>query len=117
MRRKLSREERDILDFLLTADFPGAGELRLQAPFASAVGRCPCGCATISLDVDRTQAPRAAVVDHAPVHASASSGPEGLLLFVDDGYLSGLEIYTTDHEAPSVFPPPSGFDPPTAQSA
>jgi hypothetical protein len=50
------------------------------------------------------------------VHASASSGPEGLLLFVDDGYLSGLEIYTTDDEAPSVFPPPSGFDPPTAQA-
>ena len=110
--RPLTHEERDALGFLLTADFPGVEELRGQAPFAEAVGRCACGCATIGLKVDPTRAGAATVVERVPVSASSKSGSEGLLLFVDDGYLSCLEIYSIEDETPSVFPPPSDFKPP-----
>ena len=110
--RPLTPEERDALAFLLTADFPGAEELRAQVPFAEASGRCPCGCATIGLEVDPMRAVAATVVERVPVSASSKSGSDGLLLFVDDGYLSCLEIYSIEDETPSVFPPPSAFEPP-----
>jgi hypothetical protein len=109
--RPLTPEERDALAFLLTADFPGAEELRAQVPFAEASGRCPCGCATVGLKVDPARAAAANVVERVPVSASSKSGSAGLLLFVADGYLSCLEIYPSDG-TPSVFPPPSAFEPP-----
>jgi hypothetical protein len=110
VRRPLTAEERAILDHLLTADFPGAVELRRQAAFAEVVGRCPCGCATIEVEVDTVRSPAAEVSDRAPVEALGRSQAFDLLLFVDEGYLSSVEIYGVD-DPPSTFPPPSSFEP------
>jgi hypothetical protein len=112
VRRPLAEEERAALDFLLTADFPGVDELRLQAPAMQVVGRCPCGCATIEFEVDADRAPAAVVVPRVPVEASGADKPFGLLLFVDDGHLSSLEIWSTDDEMWDTFPPPSAFETP-----
>jgi hypothetical protein len=41
--------ESTVLGILLSAEFPGADVLREQARCAVAVGRCDCGCPTVSL--------------------------------------------------------------------
>src|SRR5262249_58369124 len=57
MARSLTERESGILDLLLSLEAPGVAELREQAPTARVVSRCPCGCATINLWVDRNATP------------------------------------------------------------
>ena len=113
--RSLDEREREILDFLLRAEFPGAAELRVQAATASVVGMCGCGCASFDVEVDRRLG-RAPVVDAVPVDArSAAEEPIDecfeLLLWARAGWLGGVEIVYFG-EPPAVFPPPSSFAPP-----
>ena len=89
---------------MLTVGFPGVDELRIQAPTARVVGRCPCGCPTIDLAVDDA-APLAAVPERV-VEADVAGGEGGLVLFVAEGRLSGLEFWTVDDVTPAEFPPP-----------
>jgi hypothetical protein len=109
MDRPLTSPERAILDFLLTAEFQGRAALRAQVDHARASGRCPCGCATVDLAVDRTAAPPAQVSERMVADAMSRDGEYGLLLFVDDGYLSSVEIYGNVADPPPEFPPPSEF--------
>jgi hypothetical protein len=87
------------LDQLLSLDFPGASVLRLQRAHARVVGRCQCGCATVDLAVDVSSAPPAQGVP-SPIPAEAEVVGEGeqpgggVIVFLEDGYLSGLEIYS-----------------------
>ena len=97
--RELSHRERELLDRLLAADFPGVKELRQQAP--SVVGRsCDCGqCASVHLIVNRdAAAPPSAATGQVPSRAELPSTTEhpggGLVLTVEDGYLSYLEVYS-----------------------
>jgi hypothetical protein len=114
--RPLDRREREILDFLLTVDTPGISELRQQTDHVLAVP-WKCGCASIDLIVDRGAAPASAVTVRPTVETTTNerNDPDrifDLLLWVDDGYLSGVEIvdYTETHgEASGVFPPVSDF--------
>lgn len=107
----LSPDAAAVLDVLL--DGPGAvlGALRAQVPYVRVTGRCGCGCATVDLAVDR------GAVAAAPRHSSpvvegdcpdAEYGA-GVLLFTADGYLSGLEIYTSADEPITVWPDPAGL--------
>ena len=117
--RPLDRREREILDFLLTVDTPGISELRQQAEHVLAVP-WKCGCASIELIVDREAAPASAAKVRPAVETTTKERDDpdrifDLLLWVDDGYLSGVEIvdYTENHgEASGVFPPVSDFEPP-----
>jgi hypothetical protein len=109
MNRPLTSRERAILDFLLTAEFEGRGALRAQVDHACVTGRCPCGCATVDLTIDRTVAPPAQVAERMVAEAMSRDDEYGLLLFVDDGYLSSVEIYGNAAEPPPEFPPPSAF--------
>src|SRR6266700_2531642 len=93
MNRSLTVPERAILDFLLTSEFQGRGALRAQADHARVTGRCPCGCATVVLTVNRTAAPPAQVSERMVADAMSTDDEYGLLLFVDAGYLSSVEIY------------------------
>lgn len=112
--RDLTEREREVLDFLLAADFQGAPALRVQARSARVTGVCGCGCATIDLEVDRETSPRAELAKRVPVEAfGKSQSPDaagGLLLFADDGWLSGLEIWFTSDEPPREFPPSEMFE-------
>ncbi|EOD64364.1 hypothetical protein [Amycolatopsis vancoresmycina] len=100
--RPLTPNERTTLDTLLAADFPGAAELRAQAPTARVTSRCGCGCPTIDLEVDETT-PSAPLKNSVAIEADAPGG--GLIVFVDDGRLSCLEYWTTADEPPAEFPP------------
>ncbi len=103
MSRPLTPAEREVLTVLLAGDFAGATELRAQAETARVTGRCGCGCPTVDLEVDATL-PVAEVTERAAVEVDAPDG--GLIVFVDDGRLSGLEYWTTGDEPPVAFPAP-----------
>ncbi len=97
--RALNADEAKVMDQLLSLDFPGASEVRVQQAHARVVGRCQCGCATIDLAVDVSFAPPARGVP-SPIPAEAEVVGEGdqpvggVTVFLKDGYLSGLEIYS-----------------------
>ena len=102
--RPLTGDERDVLDTLLTDDVPHVAALRQQARAVRASRGCTCGCATIDLHVD-PDAPVAAGDDTDPLEASVLDGSGrvagGLLLFVQGGRLSCLEVHSLgDDPAP-----------------
>ena len=47
--RALRLEEKELLDFLLSAEFPGRDALKAQAEIVRVTGECKCGCGTIDL--------------------------------------------------------------------
>jgi hypothetical protein len=112
----LTDRQRKILDLLLTAEIAGVAELRQQARLASAKP-WDCGCASVDLWVDRDHAPRSSGPT-GPVTQADSKSPDdsviGLMLWVTDGWLSGIEmveVFDNHDDAPRVFPPPDSFDP------
>ncbi len=99
--RPLSPVERGVLDGALRLDFPGVAALRRQAVPAQGTRGCDCGCGTIALHVPE-QVPEAHVTDRTPADGTVvdadGAAVGGLLLFVDDGRLSALEVYSLDDE-------------------
>ena len=97
--RVLSPDEARVLGAILSLDFRGALELREQMPFARVVGRCRCGCATVDLAVDHSVAePARGVRSPIPAEAEVRNEDEehlgGIIVFLKDGYLSLLEVYS-----------------------
>jgi len=99
-----------VLDLMLSQDFPGAGSLRPQVPYAQVVGGCDCGCATVDFEV-APEAPRASpdlrgrvlpVTGY--VGADIDQPGAGIIVFVDEGFLSRLEIYSMAEPAPHEWP-------------
>ena len=114
--RPLTEREAAVLQFLLSVDAPGVNALRQQASVASVVARCPCGCATISLSVDRSLAPQSSIrrspaIDTQRPLTDDLGEANDLLLFLDDGWLESVEIVYYG-EPPPEFPSPDVFLPP-----
>jgi hypothetical protein len=107
--RPLLPEERHTLLAVLThADFDGRDALLAQVGGARVVGYCGCGCASINLSVDR-QTPaaprtRSPIPNEAQVLDDVGEPAGGVLVFLDDGYLALLEIYSYGNPL-SPFPP------------
>ena len=106
--RSLTSTERALLGALLAHDFTGAAVLRTQLDVATATTGCTCGCGTIDLHVP-AGAPNAGVAGPAPVEGTVH-GPDGrptggVLLFVEDGRLSRLDV--TSHGDPLPVPDPA----------
>ena len=97
--RALNADEKRVLDVLLTLEFAGASKLRDQLPHTRVVGRCTCGCATVDLSVDKSKAPPAPLVRGRPIPVegvvvgSDRQPIGGVIVFLDEGYLSMLEVY------------------------
>jgi len=112
--RPLTNREREVLEFLVSQRFRGHEELNSQVPATCVTVQEPDG-ATISLIVDRSIAPPARVNWRIPVQAigqTSDGEPCEILLFVDDGYLSAMEIVL--HSVPVTkealeFPPPANL--------
>jgi hypothetical protein len=102
-RRPLTPTERSLLDALLDHEFDGVAELRAQARHATASTGCECGCVTIDLHVPG-HLPASSAASPAPVEGTvvdAAGEPiGGVLLFVHEGRLSGLEVYSFDEPLP-----------------
>ena len=121
--RPLTGREREILEMLLSVDAPGIDELRAQVPFVQAA-RWSCGCASFDLKVDRERAPRSSVIARLAVEAITKeredvNGTFDLLLWVDDGWLAGVEIvdYVDRHgeESPEEIPTVEAWNEPQAR--
>lgn len=118
--RPITPDERRVLDFLLIDAVPDAALLRAQAAVAQARRDCGCGCPSFSLAVDADRAPRAGahgtelpvpVVESETVEDSPAH-PSALLLFVGDGWLSGVELAPLGDPLPERFPPMDELNPP-----
>jgi hypothetical protein len=48
--RPLTGRERDVLEAMLSIEFPGVEDLRRQAPDVIVVGMCGCGCPSIDFE-------------------------------------------------------------------
>jgi hypothetical protein len=101
--RPLTRTERSLLDALLDADFEGAAELRAQVGHATASPGCQCGCGMIDLHVPE-DVPVSSLAGTAPLEGAvvdAAGEPIGsVLLFVEHGRLTGLEVHSLDEPLP-----------------
>lgn len=106
-RRTLTSDERALLNGFLVAEFDGVAALRVQAGQVLASSGCTCGCGTIDLHVP-SDAPRSSSRRRMPLErevVGAEGQPiGGLLLFLDDGWLSLLEVYSFGE--PLLLPPP-----------
>lgn len=113
--RPLTEREREVLTFLVSQSFSGHEELQSQIPVARVWVQEPGG-ATISLVVDRSAVPSAPVTRRVPVAAGGCIGKEQfceVLLFVDEGYLSGLELIEYPvmiRRENAEFPPPTSLN-------
>ena len=106
--RALTEQEVELLRLLLTqGDFPGARELAVQVDETKVIG----GLATL-LDLDVPRAiPAAPMLDGPiPVRAFVQCQDEEavgeVLVWVKDGYLSGLEFAWYTDTAPTEMPAP-----------
>ena len=122
--RSPSDRERAILDMLLSVETPGIEELRAQVS-AVRVARWNCGCASFNIEVDRSIAPRSQITRSPAVEAESKGHDDplnafDLLLWVDDGWLAGVEIVDYVHrhgkESPGEIPPPDDWQPPQVRS-
>jgi hypothetical protein len=99
--RPLTSAESAVLTLLLSVEFPGVDELRVQAASAAVVGGCDCGCPSIALQVPE-DAPLASGLSSRLAPAEGVVSPQGdgvpgeIILFVDDGRLSYLEYVYYD---------------------
>jgi hypothetical protein len=102
-------EERETLLALLShAEFEGRDALVEQVDAARVDAYCPCGCATVGFTVDRS-APSAGktyrpIPNEAEVVDDDGESIGGVIVFVEHGYLSSLEIFWYD-EPINPFPP------------
>jgi hypothetical protein len=105
--RPLTDQERSLLTAILDQPFPESRDLLAQVEVAEAQRGCDCGCGTINLRVDGDAGPVTLNSSLAPGEAevfSETGEPEGgLILFVRDGYVTCLEIYS--HGEPAALPP------------
>jgi hypothetical protein len=98
-----------VLEFLLSADFAGAADLRIQARSAMSVGGCACPCPSVDLVVTDPDAkpvtmPSRLVPAELQIQPNEDGIPGTVILFIDDGRLSYLEyVYYTD-EVPTAWP-------------
>jgi hypothetical protein len=121
--RPLTQREREILDYLLSVERPGVAELRQQSE-AVLARPWACGCASIDLLVDQARARPSPIRRRPAIETQSKERDDStiffeLLLWVDDGWLSGIELveYGSErHEDANVFPPPTDFHPPSVAS-
>lgn len=102
--RDLKTHERALLEFLLTAGFPGRDELKDQMNRVKATGECDCGCGTIYFTV-KEPSEQEGVRAHPCVEAHAEA--LDVILFVRGGLLSSLEIVDYLNRRPLTYPSPA----------
>jgi hypothetical protein len=112
--RPLGENEQAILEFLLSAPFPGQRELCQQLEIAKVTSQCHT-CPTITFTVNQSVAPRAPVARRIPIEAKHPGAAPGhitlhVLLHVVNGYLDELELYRSDLGQIASLPSPSSLE-------
>lgn len=100
--RPLTGRERDVLEALLSVDFPGVERLRREVDTVRVVGVCGCGCP--SVDFQRA----VGVGMKIQVNAAVDGSDDGLFLFTVAGRLGGIEYVGVSGEPdPAELPEPA----------
>jgi hypothetical protein len=107
--RPLNDEEKSVAWAILSgAEVEELDALRAQLDAAVAVNPCECGCPSIGISVDRERA-RPTSYSGRPV-AETPWEYGAIMVWIDDGCLSNLEIYGWDETPPEDWPDPSAFE-------
>jgi hypothetical protein len=87
--RPLNERERKLLEFMLTADFPGKEPLKAQLSRAEVCAECDCGCGSVDF---RVQGLSATTGEHERIAVEAYADGLEILLWVRGEFLSSLEV-------------------------
>jgi hypothetical protein len=101
--RPMTRKESALLAAFLGHDFPGAEALREQARDLLAIRGCVCGCGSISLIPQGERLPTASghtVPVSGRVLDDDGDVVGGVVLWLEDGLLSLLEVHWDDRPIP-----------------
>lgn len=101
--RDLLPHERDLLEFMLSIDFPNREELLRQLPSITVWRECDCGCGTIDLTV--RDVPVSNVVEKIAIEAYGNG--VDVLLFTRNNQLPSPEIVDHGDNRPLPYPKPS----------
>jgi hypothetical protein len=106
--RNLTSIEREVLGFMLSADFEGAAQLRAQVPHTQVVAVWTEGLPSVDLSVPATVA-KAPVADGeipagSEVRDAAGEYLGEVLIWVGGGYLSAVEYAWVTDEPPTRLP-------------
>jgi hypothetical protein len=94
LNRPLSAQESELLTWLLEHGFRGAPEFASQIPRLTVVGRCTCGCPTISFAFDGVPVKRKGEQLISDYIADVNGHQMGIMVFQTNGLLSSLEVYS-----------------------
>ena len=92
--RKLTRQERDMVRWLLEHGDPGADGLVPQIDRLTVIGKCECGCPTVDFALDGEAVPRKGEKIVSDFRAEVDGQDVGVMLFQTDGKISSLEVYS-----------------------
>jgi len=104
--RPPTKGERQLVEAMLThVDEPESSALRAQLDVTEVRSGCPCGCGTIDFvlpEILPARSPRtgAGVLVEGDVLDESGNPVGGLLLFLDDGRLSDLEVWSVGDPLP-----------------
>jgi hypothetical protein len=104
--RGLNKKEQELLECMLTAEFPGSEELQAQIGRVEVCAECDCGCGSIDLQVEGQSGHG---VENEQIAVEAYGKGVDVLLFVRDGLLSSLEIVDQGDARPPAYPTPAGL--------
>jgi hypothetical protein len=106
--RVLTPAEREVLEFMVSADFAGADRLRAQIPHCRVVAVWAEGRPSVELAVPRIVAPARVPDGELPsgseVRTSAGEYLGEVLVWVGGGYLAAIEYAWVTDEAPDRLP-------------
>jgi hypothetical protein len=105
--RDLTSEERHLVRWMLEHGEPEALQFLPQLERAQVLPtRCPCGCASINFSIDGQPQSSGNMELIADFLYGGQSDLYGAFLFVQEGRLSGLEVYGLAVDSPKTLPSP-----------
>lgn len=109
--RPLTPEERRLARWMLEHGIPEAHAFLPQLERARVVSRCPCGCASIDLEIEGRAAPGGGMRVLGDFVFGGEDNLAGAFIYEQGGVLSGIEVYGLAGDAPSTLPAPEALTP------
>lgn len=112
--RDLTPDEASLVRWLLEHGEPRASDALSQVARARVVSRCACGCASVDFSVDGSRPSGRIGMDVVSDYwwRSARGNLCGAFVFLRDGVLAGLDLWSIDGaETPSELPRPDDLRP------
>lgn len=110
--RELNKRERDVLTFILAADFAGAKELRAQIPYARVESQgLESSPDDPYVDIIVSREALTSPIKDGPIPAGCEVRNDmneyqgEILIWIKDGYLSLIEYAWVTDEMPTALPP------------